>query len=261
MEKVVILAGGFGSRLSEETVLRPKPMVEVGGLPILLHIMRIYSHFGLKEFHIALGYKGDFVKDYFINYSNRLTDFTVNLKSGEINYLSNSKIEDWKVTLLDTGSESMTGGRLGRFKNMFDKGDKILCTYGDGVANVNIKKLIDFHNSHGKIATVTAVRPSARFGNLIIDDNSEIKEFVEKPQVGEGWINGGFFVFNSEIFNYIDGDGCILEREPLERLAKEGQLVAYKHDGFWQCMDTIRDRDYLNSLSEQDILPWMNFIK
>ena len=261
MEKVVILAGGFGSRLSEETVLRPKPMVEVGGLPILLHIMRIYSHFGLKEFHIALGYKGDFVKDYFINYSNRLSDFTVSLKSGEINYLSNSKIEDWKVTLLDTGSESMTGGRLGRFRNMFAKGDKILCTYGDGVANVNIKKLIDFHNSHGKIATVTAVRPSARFGNLIIDDNSEIKEFVEKPQVGEGWINGGFFVFNTEIFNYINGDECILEREPLERLAKEGQLVAYKHDGFWQCMDTVRDKDYLNSLSEQDILPWMNFIK
>ena len=261
MEKVVILAGGFGSRLSEETVLRPKPMVEVGGLPILLHIMRIYSHFGLKEFHIALGYKGDFVKDYFINYSNRLSDFTVSLKSGEINYLSNSKIEDWKVTLLDTGSESMTGGRLGRFRNMFAKGDKILCTYGDGVANVDIKKLIDFHNSHGKIATVTAVRPSARFGNLIIDENSEIKEFVEKPQVGEGWINGGFFVFNTEIFNYINGDECILEREPLERLAKEGQLVAYKHDGFWQCMDTVRDRDYLNSFSEQDILPWMNFIK
>jgi len=261
MEKVVILAGGFGSRLSEETVLRPKPMVEVGGLPILLHIMRIYSHFGLKEFHIALGYKGDFIKDYFINYSNRLSDFTVSLKSGEIKYLSNSKIEDWKVTLLDTGSESMTGGRLGRFRNMFAKGDKILCTYGDGVANVDIKKLIDFHNSHGKIATVTAVRPSARFGNLIIDDNSVIKEFVEKPQVGEGWINGGFFVFDTEIFNYINGDGCILEREPLERLAKEGQLVAYKHDGFWQCMDTIRDRDYLNSLSEQDILPWMNFIK
>ena len=260
MEKVVILAGGFGSRLSEETVLRPKPMVEVGGLPILLHIMRIYSHFGLKEFHIALGYKGDFVKDYFINYSNRLSDFTVSLKSGEINYLSNSRIEDWKVTLLDTGSESMTGGRLGRFRNMFAQGDMILCTYGDGVANVNIKKLINFHNSHGKIATVTAVRPSARFGNLIIDDNSEIKEFVEKPQVGEGWINGGFFVFNTEIFNYIDGDGCILEREPLERLAKEGQLVAYKHDGFWQCMDTVRDRDYLNSLSEQDILPWINFI-
>jgi glucose-1-phosphate cytidylyltransferase len=259
MEKVVILAGGFGSRLSEETVLKPKPMVEIGSSPILLHIMRIYSHFGFNDFNIALGYKGDYIKDYFINYGNRRSDFTVNLKSGEINYLSNSNIEDWKVTLLDTGSESMTGGRLGRFKDIFSKGDKILCTYGDGVANVDIRKLLEFHNSHGKIATVTAVRPSARFGSLKINSDSLIEEFAEKPQVGEGWINGGFFVFNSEIFDYITGDSCILEREPLEKLAEEGQLVAYQHDGFWQCMDTIRDRDYLNSLAEKSISPWMNF--
>jgi len=259
MEKVVILAGGFGSRLSEETVLRPKPMVEIGGVPILVHIMRIYSFYGFKDFHIALGYKGDFVKDYFSNYNNRLRDFKVNLETGELTYLSSSNTDNWNVTLVDTGSESMTGGRLGRLKGFFEKGDKVLCTYGDGVANVNIRSLLDYHNSHGKMATVTAVRPSARFGNLVMDENSEIKEFVEKPQVGEGWINGGFFVFNSEIFDYLDGDTCILERDPLERLAKEGQLMAYRHDGFWQCMDTVRDRDYLNSLALGSDIPWMNF--
>jgi glucose-1-phosphate cytidylyltransferase len=251
--KVVILAGGLGTRLSEETVIKPKPMVEIGGKPILWHIMNIYGFYAYREFIVALGYKGEVVKEYFLNYYHYQSDLTIDLKTGEAN-ASNNNFKDWVVHLIDTGLNSMTGGRLYRLRDKL-KNEAFMLTYGDGVSNVNIRKLVEFHKSHGKIATVTAVRPSARFGGMKFNGNKVIN-FTEKPQTGEGWINGGFFVFEPNVFKYLGGDDTILEKEPLENLAKDGQLLSYKHDGFWQCMDTMRDRDLLEKLWQSGEAPW-----
>jgi glucose-1-phosphate cytidylyltransferase len=253
--KVVILAGGLGTRLSEETVIKPKPMVEVGGMPILWHIMKIYSAHGFKDFSLALGYKSAMVKDFFLNYKLHKSDMQIQLRSGKLEF-QNDTSEDWNVGLHDTGVSTLTGGRLLRLKKLFKEGDTFMVTYGDGVANIDIGKLVDFHMSHGKLATLTAVRPPARFGSILMSDEGVITEFKEKPQIGEGWINGGFFVFSYKIFDYIKDDETILEREPLENLCKDGELVAYRHDHFWQCMDTIRDRDYLNSIWQSGEAPW-----
>ena len=255
--KIVLLAGGLGTRLSEETVLKPKPMVEIGGMPILWHIMKIYSQYNFNNFFICLGYKAEVIKEFFLNYKLHKSDMSINLTSGIVKY-ENDLSENWDVNLIDTGLNTLTGGRLLRLKKYLSKGETFMLTYGDGVANVNIEKLLHFHKKHGKSATLTAVRPPARFGSIITDDNNFIKEFKEKPQIGEGWINGGYFVFNYEIFDYLTNDDTILEREPLETLAKNGELAAYKHDGFWQCMDTIRDRDNLNEMWSNGNALWSN---
>lgn len=253
--KVVILAGGLGTRLAEETQIKPKPMVEIGNKPVLWHIMKIYAHYGMTEFYPALGYKGHVIKDFFLNYTNHSKDLTVDLQSGEKKFFNKNEIEDWKIHLIDTGKDTMTGGRVLRLKPYLEDQDTFMMTYGDGVSDVNIKKLLEFHKSHGKIATVTAVRPPARFGALEIKENKVI-DFHEKPQVGEGWINGGFFVFNKEIFEFISKDSTVLEQEPLEKLADAGQLMAYQHQGFWHCMDTVRDRDVLEKMWNTDKAPW-----
>jgi len=251
--KVVILAGGFGTRVSEETGIKPKPMVDVGGKPILWHIMNIYSAYNFNEFVIALGYKGEVIKEYFLNYYNLQSDLTISLKTGEIRASKNC-YRDWTVHLIDTGLNPMTGGRLYRLREKLNK-ETFMLTYGDGVSNVNIKEMLEFHRSHGKTATVTAVRPTARFGGITFDGN-QVKEFKEKPQAGEGWINGGFFIFEPRVFDYLNGDDTVLEKEPLENLAKDGQLMAYKHEGFWQCMDTLRDKHLLERLWESGKAPW-----
>lgn len=251
--KVIILAGGFGTRLSEYTESIPKPMVTVGGRPILWHIMKTYASFGHTDFHVALGYKAEVVKEYFLHYRSLNADFTVDLHSGETTSHQTDEI-DWKVTLVHTGLESMTGGRVKRMQQ-FIGNEPFLLTYGDGVADIDIGALVDFHRSHGKMVTVSAVHPSARFGELDLDDGRVIS-FKEKPQTTQGWINGGYFVIEPEFFDLIDGDSTILEREPLEKVAKMGELMAYSHDGFWQCMDTKRDRDLLEDLWQQDRAPW-----
>ena len=253
--KAVLLCGGFGTRLGEETQLKPKPMVEIGGKPILWHIMKIFEKHNIKDFQLALGYKSHLIKHYFIKYNSLNNDFTVNLKSGKIKF-TNEINENWNINLIDTGLETMTGGRLLRLKEVLKNEETFMLTYGDGVSNIDLSKLLQFHKSHGKIATVTAVRPPVRFGELIIDNNNKVEEFAEKPQAGKGWINGGFFIFNKEIFNYIENDSIMLEREPLERAAQMGKLSAYKHDGFWQCMDTKRDHENLEKLWEQGA-PWI----
>jgi glucose-1-phosphate cytidylyltransferase len=257
--KTVILCGGLGTRLSEETQLRPKPMVEVGGRPILWHIMKIYERFGMGDFVLALGYKGEYIKDYFLNYHPRMSDLTVHLKSGQVDY-SNPTAEDWRVSLIDTGALTMTGGRLLRLKSQLQSGGTFMLTYGDGVADVDISALLAFHRSHGRLATVTAVRPTVRFGELTIDGD-QVSKFQEKPQSGEGWINGGFFVFEPEIFDFIEGDTTLLEREPLERIAQANQLMAYHHPGYWQCMDTIRDKQSLEELWATGNAPWRGLSK
>mgnify|MGYP003391195282 FL=1 len=255
--QTVILCGGLGTRLSEETQVRPKPMVEIGGRPILWHIMKLYERHGINDFILALGYKGGIIKDYFLNYHASLSDLTVCLKNGQVEY-SNPTAEDWKVGLIDTGATTMTGGRLLRLKQHLQSSTFML-TYGDGVSSVDITKLISFHKSHGRIATVTAVRPSARFGGMQID-NSQVLQFKEKPQSGEGWINGGFFVFEPEVFDYLDNDTTVFEQSPLEQLARDQQLMAYEHNGYWQCMDTIRDRDSLQLLWDSGDAPWLSGI-
>jgi len=252
--KTVILAGGLGTRLAEETQVRPKPMVEIGGMPILWHIMKTYSQYGFNEFYPALGYKGHVIKSFFVDYLNSTSDLSVNMKTGDIQYQRKAQ-ENWSVHLYDTGKDSLTGGRLLRLKPYLETENTFMLTYGDGVADINIKKLVEFHQSHGKIATVSAVRPPARFGALEIVDN-KVVDFHEKPQVGEGWINGGFFVFNKEIFKYLENDQTILEQKPLENLAKDGQLMAYQHEGFWHCMDTTRDRDVLEKYWSSGKAPW-----
>ncbi len=253
--KTILLAGGLGTRLSEETTLKPKPMVEVGGMPILWHIMKIYSSYGYKDFSVALGYKGNVIKEFFYNYKLHKSDLMIDLQSGGVSF-ENDLSEDWKIGLHDTGANSMTGGRLFNLKSLFKPGDTFMLTYGDGVADIDINKLVDFHKAHGKIATLSAVRPSARFGTLDMAEDGKITEFKEKPQTGAGWINGGYFVFNYEVFDYLENEMTILEREPLENLAREGELVAYKHPGFWHCMDTIRDRDNLNEIWAGGNAPW-----
>lgn len=251
--KVVILAGGLGTRLSEETVVRPKPMVEVGGKPILWHIMNLYGSQGFKEFVLALGYKSEVIKEYFLNYYNHQSDLTIDLKTGTANAV-NSRHKDWIVHLVDTGLNTMTGGRLYRLKDKLSK-ETFMFTYGDGVAAIDLKKLLEFHRSHGKIATITAVRPPARFGGMVIDGDS-VKEFKEKPQTGEGWINGGFFIFEPKIFDYLSSDDVILESSPLENLARDGQMMAYRHSGFWQCIDTVRDKQLLEKMWDGGSAPW-----
>ncbi|MES3037935.1 MAG: glucose-1-phosphate cytidylyltransferase [Bdellovibrionota bacterium] len=254
--KAVILCGGKGTRLSEETNLRPKPMVEIGGIPMLVHIMESYAKYGYKEFVLALGYKGDYIKNYFQGFFARTNDFTLDLKSGSIEYLNQSR-KDWKISFIDTGEESMTGGRLLRLKDHLKNEKTFMLTYGDGVSNINIEELVKFHKSHGKYATVSAVRPVARFGEMSMSQNL-VTAFAEKPQTEAGWINGGFFVFNSEVFKFLDqGDETILERSPLENLTKEKQLMAYQHDGHWQCMDTLRDKEYLENLWQNKKAFWI----
>jgi glucose-1-phosphate cytidylyltransferase len=251
--KVVILAGGRGTRLAEETTTRPKPMVEIGGKPILWHIMKLYGCYGYKEFLIACGYKGEMIKEYFHNYFIHNSDYIIDLRDGT-RQIVKSNGDDWKVGVIDTGQETMTGGRILRLKE-WTANDTFLATYGDGVGSVDIKSLVEFHKSHGKIATVTAVRPPARFGGLNIDGDQVI-EFSEKPQAGGGWINGGFFVFEPGIFDYLLDDKTILERDPLERLAADLQLMAFRHAGFWQPMDTIRDKEYLEECWVSGRAPW-----
>lgn len=251
--KVILLAGGFGTRLSEYTNMIPKPMVPIGGRPILWHLMKTYAHYGHKDFYVALGYKAEVVKEYFLNYRALNSDFTINLKSGDISPHQLDDI-DWQVTLVNTGEHSMTGGRVKRMQS-FIGNETFLLTYGDGLANINLEDLISFHRSHGKMVTVSAVRPTARFGELEIN-HMQVSSFQEKPQLHDGWINGGYFVVEPEFFEFIAGDEVVLERGPLEAATKAGELMAYKHDGFWHCMDTKRDHDLLEALWEKGA-PWI----
>jgi glucose-1-phosphate cytidylyltransferase len=250
---VVILAGGLGSRLAEETEIRPKPMVEIGGRPILWHIMKHYAHYGFKDFFVALGYKGEEIKRYFLDYQNLSGSMTVDLAAGKIS-THERDCEDWVVHLIDTGLGTLTGGRVKRLEPQLRE-STFMVTYGDGVSNIDLQKLLDFHRSHGRIATVTAVRPPARFGGLVFDGNMVVK-FTEKPQIGEGWINGGFLVLEPAVFNYLRDNESSLEADALERLAADGELAAYQHDGFWQCMDTLRDKNLLESLWQSRQPPW-----
>lgn len=252
--KTVILAGGFGTRLSEPTNLKPKPMVEIGGQPILWHIMNIYAYYGYKDFVVALGYKSEVIKEYFLNYYLLKSDCTIDLANGQAEFLQKKAI-DWKVSLIDTGLNTMTGGRVKRVKEYIGN-ETFMLTYGDGVADVNINKLVASHKNHKKMATVLAVHPTARFGELNISTDQNVLSFKEKPQTKEGWINGGFFVLEPEFFDLIDGDHTVLEEEPLERAAEVGQLKAYIHNGFWQCMDTIRDKNVLENLWQSRQAPW-----
>lgn len=251
--KVAILAGGVGSRLSEETEVKPKPMVEIGGRPILWHIMMHYAYYGFKDFVIALGYKGEVIKKYMVDYCSLNSNLKVNLRSGTVE-MNGGYRPDWNVELIDTGIPTNTGGRIKRLAPYLGN-ETFMLTWGDGVSDVNLHALLEFHRSHGKLATLTAVRPPARFGHLELD-GERIIEFNEKPQTGEGWINGAFFVLEPEVFDYIDGDDTAWEREPLQRLAREGQLMAYKHTSFWQCMDTLRDKKLLESLWQTGKAPW-----
>jgi glucose-1-phosphate cytidylyltransferase len=251
--KVGILAGGFGSRLAEETEIKPKPMVEIGGKPILWHIMMIYAHYGFKDFVIALGYKGEAIKKYILDYCALCSDLTVNLENGDVNYHQGNKL-DWTVQLIDTGLPTQTGGRIKRLAPYVGN-ETFMLTWGDGVSNINLGELLIFHRSHGKLATLTAVRPPARYGHLELNGDA-VEEFSEKPQTGEGWINGAFFVLEPGVFDYIDGDKTVWERDPLENLAKDGQLMAYRHTSFWQCMDTLRERHILENLWQSASAPW-----
>jgi glucose-1-phosphate cytidylyltransferase len=253
--KVAILAGGQGSRLAEETTVRPKPLVEIGGKPILWHIMNQYDHFGHKEFLIALGYKGELIKRYFVDYCSLESDLKVAIRDGKVTRQLDHSVQDWEVNLINTGANTMTGGRIKRLQPHIGN-ERFFLTWGDGVSNVDFNKLLDFHKSHGKLATLTAVRPPARYGHLNFEGD-RVSKFSEKPQIGEGWINGAFFVLEPEIFDYVDGDSTQWEREPMERLAEEGQLMAYKHEGFWQCMDTLREKHILETLWESGKAPWV----
>lgn len=251
--KVVILAGGLGTRLAEETEIKPKPMVEIGGRPILWHIMKHYAHYGFKEFFIALGYKGEFIKRYFMDYYSLNGSMTINLSNGGVER-HEKESDDWIIHLMETGQDTYTGGRVKRLEPWL-RNETFMVTYGDGIGNIDLKDLLKFHRSHGRIATVTAVRPPARFGGLIFDGDF-VTSFTEKPQIGEGWINGGFLVFEPTIFRYLEGDRSSLEADAMERLAAEHQLSAYKHDHFWQCMDTLRDKRLLEGLWQEGRAPW-----
>jgi len=253
--KVLILAGGLGSRLSEETTLKPKPLVEIGGKPILWHIMKTYSYYGYNEFVILCGYKGYMIKSYFANYYRHMADMTVDMTNNSIEYHKNHA-EPWKVTLVDTGLDTMTGGRIKRVKDIIGNGPFLL-TYGDGVADINLTELVKFHKSHTKAITMTSVQPEGRFGALDINETNKVVEFKEKPRGDGSWINGGFFVCEPKVLDYIEADQTIFEREPLENLAKDGELFTFKHHGFWKPMDTLRDKTQLEELIEQLKAPWM----
>lgn len=252
--KVVLLAGGMGTRLSEETVVRPKPMVEIGGKPILWHIMKMYSHYGFNDFIVCLGYKGYMIKEYFANYFLHTSDVTFDILHNQME-VHQKYAEPWKVTLVDTGDHTMTGGRVKRIQPYVNR-EPFLLTYGDGVADLNIAQLLAFHRAHGKHVTVTATQPIGRFGALTFDKDNVVKSFMEKPIGDGGWINGGFFVMQPDVFRYIADDSTTLEREPMEKLAGEGQLVAFKHYGFWQAMDTLRDKTHLEDLWGSNKAPW-----
>jgi len=258
--KVLILAGGFGSRLSEETGTRPKPMVEIGGMPILWHIMKIYSHYGYNEFIILLGYKGYFIKEYFANYFLHQSDVKIDLKTNKMEVLNNSS-EPWKVTLLDTGFNTMTGGRIKR-AHKYVGDQRFMLTYGDGVSDINIDDLVNFHKRHGKLLTMTSIQPEGRFGSLNISSDNRVNEFKEKPK-GEGnWINGGFFVCEPKVFDYItNGDDTIFEQAPLQNLAKDGEIFAFKHKGFWRPMDSLKDKEELNKLWNNNQAKWKKWEK
>ncbi len=251
--KVAILAGGVGSRLAEETEIKPKPMVEIGGKPILWHIMMHYAYYGFKDFVIALGYKGEQIKKYMVDYAALNGNLRVNFRTGKVDMHSGVR-PDWNVELVDTGITTLTGGRLKRLQPYLGN-ETFMLTWGDGVSDVNLGDLLAFHRSHGKLATLTAVRPPARFGHLTFDGN-RVASFEEKPQTAEGWINGAYFVLEPGVFDYIDGDDTQWEKEPMERLARDGQLMAYKHSSFWQCMDTLRDKKLLEALWERGNAPW-----
>lgn len=253
--KVLILAGGLGSRLSEETTLKPKPMVEIGGKPILWHIMKTYSYYGYNEFIILCGYKGYMIKSYFANYYRHMADMTVDMVNNITEYHKNHA-EPWKVTLVDTGLDTMTGGRIKRVQDYIGN-EPFLLTYGDGVADINITELVNYHKEHGKAITMTSVQPEGRFGALDINETNKVVEFKEKPRGDGSWINGGFFVCEPKVLDYIEADQTIFEREPLENLAKDGELFTYKHHGFWKPMDTLRDKTQLEEMIDQQKAPWM----
>ena len=257
--KVLILAGGFGTRLSEETGIKPKPMVEIGGKPILWHILKSYSHYGFNEFVILLGYKGYMIKEYFANYFLHNSSVTIDLKNNEIKVLNNES-EDWKVTLLDTGLNTMTGGRIKQAKEIVGD-EKFLLTYGDGVSDVNFNKLVDFHNEHEGIITMTTIQPQSRYGTIEYgEDDKLVKSFQEKPKGERGWINGGFFVCDPEVFNYISNDvNCVFERDPLENMSNDEKLYAFKHSGFWRAMDSLKDKNDLEDLWNTDNAKWKNW--
>tara|TARA_B110000503_G_scaffold11064_1_gene15034 strand:- start:224 stop:997 length:774 start_codon:yes stop_codon:yes gene_type:complete len=252
--KVVILAGGLGTRISEETALKPKPMIEIGGKPILWHIMKIYSHYGINDFIICCGYKGYMIKEYFANYFLHQSDITFDMTNNEMK-IHQEHAEPWKVTLIDTGENTMTGGRIKRIKDYLEDEESFCLTYGDGVANINITELINFHKNHGKLATLSSVFPPARFGSIDIE-NDQVKKFTEKPRGDGALINGGFFVLNTSVIDQIEGNNTIWEQEPLNNLANKGELMAFKHDGFWQPMDTLRDKNYLEELWSSNKAPW-----
>ena len=251
--KVVILAGGFGTRLSEESDIKPKPMVEIGEMPILWHIMKHYAYYGHNEFLLALGYKGNIIKRFFMDYADLNSSLSINLRKGEVQKHQAAK-EDWTIHLIETGIDTQTGGRVKRLENKIGS-ESFMLTYGDGVSNVDLDKLVEFHKKMNLIGTVTAVRPPARFGGILFEGDA-VKSFIEKPQIGEGWINGGFFVFEPEVFDYIQGDQSVLETYTLENLVSRKQLAAYKHDHFWQCMDTLRDKRLLEGLWNEGSAPW-----
>lgn len=256
--KVLILAGGMGTRLAEETSIIPKPMVEIGGHPILWHIMKIYSQYGYNDFVILLGYKGYVIKEYFANYFLHRSDVTFDLQNNEIT-IHEPHCEPWKITLIDTGLNTQTGGRVLRARKYVGN-EPFMLTYGDGVSNINIEKLVAFHNNHGGLATLTSVQPEGRFGALVTKENERVTSFMEKPKGDGSWINAGFFVLQPEVFDYIkEGDATIFERGPLETLAKEGQLYTYRHDGFWKCMDTLRDKIVLQEMWDKGNTPWKSW--
>lgn len=258
--KLVILAGGSGTRLSEETIIKPKPLVEIGGYPIIWHIMKIYSLYGIKDFIVCCGYKGGMLKEYFLDYSNLNSDICVDFKAKSVSILK-KPAEDWKITLVDTGLNTMTGGRIKKISKYLREEEDFCLTYGDGVANIDITKLIKFHKKHGKIATVTAVQPQGRYGALTLNKkkNDQIDHFIEKPKGDTHWINGGFFVLKKAALEEIKGDRDIWERKPLENLAKKNKLMAFKHYGFWQAMDTLSDKNYLNDLIKSKKAPWIKW--
>ena len=253
--KVVILAGGLGTRISEESHLRPKPMIEIGGMPILWHVMKIYSHYGFNEFIICCGYKGYIIKEFFADYYLHRSDITFDFSDNNKMIIHNNVAEPWKVTLVDTGLNTMTGGRIKKIKDYIGN-NPFMMTYGDGVADINIDRLIEFHEENGKLATLTAIQPGGRFGVIDIGEKNSIQSFVEKAKEDGGWINAGYMVLEPEVFDYIDGDNTIFEKEPLEMLASQNNLMAYKHTGFWQCMDTQRDKQRLENLWDNGEAPW-----